>query len=109
MAEILLTEAALQDADWLFDFLARHDPDAAAKAGSAIGSSISQLERFPESVQPYSDDFRIMTVPFGKRGYSIAYVYEVDTDMVIILGIKHQSEEYFPFEMERPVAECEES
>ena len=91
---------ALLDATRLSDFLDKLDPDAAVKAGKAISVSISQLESFPESVPLFNEEYRILTVPFGKRGYSVAYVYFSDTDEVIILGIKHQSEEFFPFELE---------
>lgn len=95
-----MSEAALEDADRLFDFLATLDTDATVKAGQAIAASISRLEQFPESVPAVYEEFRILTVPFGKRGYSVAYVYEIETDNVIILGIKHQSEEFFPFELD---------
>lgn len=100
MALIIMSRAALLDSTRLSDFLDKLDPDAAARAGEAISASISRLERFPESVPPFNEEYRILTVPFGKRGYSVAYVYFSDTDEVIILGIKHQSEEFFPFELE---------
>ena len=100
MAVIVMSQAALLDSARLSDFLDELDPDAAVRAGEAISASISRLERFPESVPPFNEEYRILTVPFGKRGYSVAYVYFSDTDEVIILGIKHQSEEFFPFELE---------
>lgn len=82
MAEIIISEAALRDAERLFDFFAELDTDAAVKAGQMIAALISRLEQFPESVHAVCEDFRILTVPFGKRGYSVAYVYEVETDAV---------------------------
>lgn len=100
MALVIMSQAALLDSTRLFDFLDKLDPDAAVKAGEAISAGISRLERFPESVPPFNEEYRILTVPFGKRGYSVAYVYFADTDEVIILGIKHQSEEFFPFELD---------
>ncbi len=105
MAVIFMTEAALSDADRLFEFLAAAAPDAAARAGTALEASISRLERFPESVPVIGGEIRIMTVPFGKRGYSVAYVYETEADTVIVLGIKHQTEEFFPFELEESAEE----
>ena len=99
MALIVMSQSALLDSTRLSDFLDKLDPEAAARAGEAISASISRLERFPESVPPLYEEYRILTVPFGKRGYSVAYVYFSDTDEVIILGIKHQSEEFFPFEL----------
>ena len=101
MALIVMSQTALLDAARLSDFLDKLDPDAAAKAGEAISASILRLEHFPESVPPLNEEYRLLTVPFGKRGYSVAYVYFTDTDEVIILGIKHQSEEFFPFELEQ--------
>ena len=100
MAVIVMSQAALLDSARLSDFLDELDPDAAVRAGEAISISISRLERFPESVPPYNEEYRILTVPFGRRGYSVAYAYFADTDEVIVLGIKHQSEEFFPFELE---------
>ena len=100
MALLIMSHAALLDSSRLSDFLAELDSDAAVRAGEAISASISRLERFPESVPPFNEGYRILTVPFGKRGYSVAYVYFADTDEVIVLGIKHQSEEFFPFELE---------
>ena len=100
MAFIIMSQAALHDASRLSDFLDKLDQDAAVKAGEAISASISRLELYPESVPPFNEEYRILTVPFGKRGYSVAYTYFADADEVIILGIKHQSEEFFPFELE---------
>ena len=100
MTLIVMSRWALLDSARLFDFLDTLDPEAAARAGEAISAGISRLERFPESVPPLYEEYRILTVPFGKRGYSVAYVYFSDTDEVIILGIKHQSEEFFPFELQ---------
>ncbi|CAK7054816.1 MAG: hypothetical protein DELT_01168 [Desulfovibrio sp.] len=100
MALIVMSQAALLDSARLSDFLDKLDSNAATRAGEAISSSISRLERFPESVPPVTEEYRILTVPFGKRGYSVAYVYFAETNEVIILGIKHQSEEFFPFELE---------
>lgn len=105
MALIIMSRAALLDAGRLSNFLDKLDPDAAVRAGEAISASISRLERFPESVPPFNEEYRILTVPFGKRGYSVAYVYFADMDQVIILGIKHQSEEFFPFELENAEGE----
>ncbi|MDL2216740.1 type II toxin-antitoxin system RelE/ParE family toxin [Desulfovibrio sp. OttesenSCG-928-M14] len=99
MTLIIMSQAALLDSARLSDFLDKLDPDAAIRAGEAIVAGISRLERFPESVPPFTENFRILTVPFGKRGYSVAYVYFANTDEVVILGIKHQSEEFFPFEL----------
>lgn len=98
MARIIISETALDDAQRLFDFLNASNPDAAARAGNALVTHISRLEQFPESMPRLHGQFRILTVPFGKRGYSVAYVYQEERDTVVVLGIKHQSEEYFPFE-----------
>jgi len=89
----------LLDPTRLSDFSGTLDPDAAVRAGEANSAGIARLERFPESVPLFNKECRILTVPFGRRGYSVAYVSFAD-DEVIILGIKHQPEEFFPFELE---------
>ena len=100
MARIILSEAALLDSARIVDFLAADAPEAASKAGSAIADSIAILKEFPLLVPTLDGEIRILSVPFGQRGYSVAYMYEQATDTVIVLGIKHQREEYFPFELE---------
>lgn len=108
MAKIILSEAALLDSKRIFDFLASGDQagnnlaltDIAERAGAAIADSIAMLEDFPLLAPTLEGKIRILSVPFGKRGYSVAYIYEQCADEVIVLGIKHQTEEYFPFELE---------
>ena len=100
MAKIILQEAALDDLKRLYDFLAQYDDEAAIRAAKCIDEAIYQLARYPELVPVLHGEYRVLSIPFGKRGYSAAHVYDADLDEVLILGIKHQREEFYPFEIE---------
>ena len=100
MARIVLHEAALDDLERLYDFLAKHDEDAAERAAKCIDEAVSQFANYPELVPLLHGGYRVLSIPFGKRGYSVAHVYDADMDEVLILGIKHQLEEFYPFEIE---------
>lgn len=100
MARIILSEDAQKDLARIRLFLTDLDPAAAKEAGQTIAKHIAQLAKYPELTPVINDDFRILIIPFGKRGYSAAYVYEPDSDEIIVLGVKHQREEFFPFELD---------
>jgi len=100
MARIVMQEAALDDLERLYNFLAQYDEDAALRAAKCIDEAISQLAEYPELVPVLNGEYRVLSIPFGKRGYSTAHVYDADLDEVLILGIKHQREEFYPFEIE---------
>ena len=101
MTKIILSDDAKLDLLRIRNFLKDLDADAAKNAGKTIALSINQLAKYPELVPIVDQECRILTVPFGKRGYSVAYVYETASDTVIVLGVKHQREEFFPFELEQ--------
>ena len=95
-----MTRTALDDLERLYVFWAKHDRETAERAAKCIVEGISQLAGYPELVPVLNDGYRILSIPFGKRGYSVAHVYEADLDEVLVLGIKHQREEFYPFEIE---------
>ncbi|MDR2893554.1 MAG: type II toxin-antitoxin system RelE/ParE family toxin [Deltaproteobacteria bacterium] len=99
MAEIILSKNALDDLKRLHDFLVAMDAEAAKRAGRTIAAHITRLKKYPELVPAIQEKYRILSIPFGKYGYSVAYTYYTDVDTVLILGIKHQKEEFFPFEL----------
>ncbi len=99
MTAIILTESAHNDLTRLRDFLLDQDAEVAGNVGKAIAAHISRLKRYPESAPLVHERYRLLSIPFGKRGYSAAYTYTAETDVVLILGIKHQKEAFFPFEL----------
>ncbi len=102
MIRIFLSEAAIDDVDRLFRFLEKVDPGTAVNAGIVIDDAIRQLGKNPEFYPVIDGEYRIMTVPFGKRGYSIAYRFDSIAGIALVLGVKHQLEEFFPFELTFP-------
>ena len=99
MTKIRLSEDAQTDLIRVRKFLGDVDNSDAKRAGQALTRHIGRLVQHPELVPATKDDVRILSIPFGKRGYSAAYIYEPESDLVIIFGIKHQREEFFPFEL----------
>lgn len=100
MARIVMQEAALDDLGRMYEFLEKHDEEVAKRAVQCIDTAISRLARYPELVPLLNGEYRVLSIPFGKRGYSVAHVYDAALDEVLVLGIKHQLEEFYAFELE---------
>ena len=105
MAKIVMQEAAFEDIERLYGFLDNIVGAAAKRAVRNIDQGIVRLARYPELVPTLNGEYRVLSIPFGKKGFSVAYVYEPEYDEVVILGIKHQLEEYYPFELEQPAGD----
>jgi plasmid stabilization system protein ParE len=74
-------------------FLRDKSPSAAAEAVATIFAASDGLGIFPGRGRPYDRSpkrFRELVVPFGGEGYLL--LYEVKSDRVRILGVKHQRE-----------------
>ena len=89
MAQIEWLPEARGDLQRLFEFIAAHAPEAAARAVQAIVAGVDQLSDFPETGRPWSPDmaYRELTVPFGARGYVVRY--RVFGERVIIVRVWH--------------------
>jgi plasmid stabilization system protein ParE len=83
----------MQDLTRLRDFLREKNHAAAKRAGEVIVSSVRVLARQPLIGRPVKDmpqEFRELTISFGKTGYIARYRYA--GDIVTILAIRHQKE-----------------
>jgi plasmid stabilization system protein ParE len=92
---VRFTKPAKEDLIRLYDFLLKHDLQAASRAREAIGKSVEFLREFPFSCRKVMIDdpfLRELLISFGNSGYVALFEIE-DKETVTILAIRHQREE----------------
>jgi plasmid stabilization system protein ParE len=92
---VRFTKAGKEDLIRLYDFLLKHDLQAASRAREAIGNSVEFLREFPFSCRKVMHDdpfLRELLISFGNSGYVALFEIE-DKETVTILAIRHQREE----------------
>ena len=92
-----VTEAAQQDLERLFDFLAANDLEAAVRARAAMEKAYEFAEAMPFGCRKADDSnpfLRELVIPFGAAGYVVLIEIE-DDETVAVLAIRHQREEDF--------------
>ena len=92
MPQIRFTRHAQADLRRLRDFLVVKNPGAAARAKTAIVEAIRLLEAQPKIGRPVDDGFRELVIRFGHRGYLARYRYDEQTEIVLVVAIRHQLE-----------------
>jgi len=94
MPRVIITEGAAKGLERCRVFLAENNPQAAMRAGQAIGRQFALLETEPEIGRPFNDtpELRELIVPFGDTGYVALYRYEPKNDSVYVLAFRHQKE-----------------
>lgn len=93
--QLRFTDAALDDIERLYRFLAEHDDRAADIALDALEKAWALLGSFPFAARKVADDnplLRELLVPFGASGYVALYEI-VDGHTVTILAVRHQRED----------------
>jgi addiction module RelE/StbE family toxin len=96
VAQVIYTEEALLDLERLFDFLAEHDLETAAKAVRHIREAVELLERHPLLGRPAEHDLRELLISYGKNGYIALYELVEADDIVLVLALRHQREAGYP-------------
>ena len=93
MALLKWLPEAKDDLQRLFDFIAPHSQDAAAKAVVTLVDAAESLIDFPQKGRPWEPNrkFRELPVYFGARGYVIRY--REFEEQVIIVRVWHAREE----------------
>jgi plasmid stabilization system protein ParE len=92
-----VTEAAQEDLERLFDFLAANDLEAAVRAHAAMEKAYEFAEAMPFGCRKADDSnpfLRELVIPFGPTGYVVLIEIE-DDETVAVLAIRHQREEDF--------------
>jgi len=81
----------------LYDFLLKHDPDAANRARDAISKGLLLLQDFPYTCRKATTEssfLRELVIQFGSAGYVALFEIE-DGETVTILAVRHQREDDF--------------
>ena len=92
MARVTYAPGAVRDLERLRDFLAEHDPGAAAEAFKAIADAVSVPERHPLIGRPAEAGMRELVISHGRTGYVALYDWLEAIDAVVVLALRHQRE-----------------
>lgn len=96
MARVAYTDNALANLERAFEFLAQHDPRAAAGAAAAIRDAVEALSRHPLIGRPADAGLRELVISYGKTGYVALYRFLPRRDEIRVLAIRHQRELDYP-------------
>jgi plasmid stabilization system protein ParE len=96
VAEVVYSARALAHLERAFDFLAEHDPDAAAGAAEAIGSAVGVLAAHPLIGRRVGGHLRELVISYGRTGYVALYRFVPARREVRVLAIKRQREFRYP-------------
>lgn len=92
--KVRFTPEAEDDLLRLYDFALEKDIAAAERALEAIGKAVELLRFLPYACRKARADspfLRELVIPFGSAGY--VALFEIDSDTVNILAVRHQREE----------------
>ena len=92
MTRWLVSEDAAQDLEELVEFLHAHQAEYAIETIDLILNAMHVLEQHPEISRLVQHNFRELIISRGKTGYIALYEYDKDSDVVLVLAIRHQRE-----------------
>ena len=92
MARVVYTPAAVRDLERLVDFLLKDDAAAALDTAELVTEAVAMLEKHPLLGRTTLGGLRELVISRGQSGYLALYDYEALTDLVLVLGIRHQRE-----------------
>lgn len=92
MARISYSGRALSDLERISDFLSDEGVEAQLEALDLIDEAISILARHPLIGRQAEHDMRELVISQGRTGYVALYSYEVDSEAVLVLAVRHQRE-----------------
>lgn len=98
MAQVVYSENALANLERAFDFLAKHDPQAALGTARSIGEAVDTLSNHPLIGRIVAGELRELVISYGKTGYIALYRFLPVPDQVRVLAIRHQHELDYPIE-----------
>lgn len=92
MTRWLVSVDAAQDLEELVDFLRTHQAEYAVETIDLILNALNILEQHPEIGRLVQNNFRELIISRGKTGYIALYEYDKDSDVVLVLALRHQRE-----------------
>lgn len=96
MAQVTYAANALANLERAFEFLAQHDPDAAAGAAAAIQEVVTVLARHLLLGRPAESGLRELVISYGSTGYVALYRFHPRRNGVRVLALRHQRELDYP-------------
>jgi plasmid stabilization system protein ParE len=87
-----MSPAALKDLERLVAFLRQDDPAAAGETAVLVFKGLRILEEHPLIGRPLDAQRRELVIHRGRTGYLAQYHYDVSSDEVLVLAIRHQRE-----------------
>lgn len=95
MARLVFAPRAFQDVERLTAFLLESDPDAAAATANLLLDGLHILKAHPLVGRPAEHGYRELLISRGRSGYVALYQYDVESDVAIVLAVRHQREDGF--------------
>lgn len=95
MARISYGSRALSDLERISDFLSDQGLETQLQALDLIDEAITILARHPMIGRKAEHGMRELLISQGKTGYVALYSHEIDSDVVLILAVRHQREAGF--------------
>jgi len=92
VAAVVYAKRALDHLERAFQFLRDNNPDAAQSAVTAIQSAVNNLAAHPLVGRRLEGELRELIISYGHSGYVGLYRFEISSDEVRILAIRHQRE-----------------
>lgn len=94
MPRLIYTPRAIGDLVRPREFIAQHNPEAAARMARLIKESAARLKIHPMLGVAVEDmPFRDLIIPFGASGYLLRYRIIMETQTVVVVGIRHAKED----------------
>jgi plasmid stabilization system protein ParE len=92
VATVVYSKRALDHIERAFALLPDKNQKAAKSAVTAIQSAVDNLAAHPLVGRRLEGELRELIISYGHSGYVGLYRFVVSTDVVRILGIRHQRE-----------------
>ncbi len=94
MPRIIISRNAQRDFERLRQFLESKSPEAAKRAAKLIKEAIRSIALFPEGHRPVPDMMfhRERIIDFGGSGYIVRYFYAPESEVIVVLRVRHQRE-----------------
>jgi plasmid stabilization system protein ParE len=92
VAQVVYSQAALDDFERIIEFMLRVDPPSAGSVLQRIRSAIEILSSHPLIGRRVQGELRELPVAHGRSGYLVLYRVDMALDVVRVLRIRHQRE-----------------
>lgn len=92
MTRWLIAPEAADDLDRLTELLLETSPTIAVETVDLILDALDVLARHPRMGRPVHRGLRELVISRGRNGYLALYTYDEQTDIALVLAVRHQRE-----------------